>query len=201
LEVPSVWTALIDPAQSLAMNIERSFKKAKENDAKIQGTSSRLQELEKEFQDLSLIPPQDWYREQKEKKDRRRELSVKGPKLEIKARRLDLTDEVHAYFGRSGADNLKLLRRARAWDYWVHLKDEPGSHGIVFRPKNKEIDVAQWRVVGAKLVEFSLGEKAKSRKGDRFEMLICEVRHVKPIKGDRLGRVNYQNEKVLGFSF
>lgn len=197
LQVPPEWRSLIEPEQSLSYNIERCFRKAKDNEAKLSGTHERYEKIQKELENLKNLGPEKWWAQA------RRPQTSSGPrfKTNFKARSFELEEGLRAYFGKSGKDNLSLLRQARAWDYWVHLKDEPGSHGVIFRKKNQELNSLQWERVGCKLVEASLGEKAKSREGDRFEMLVCEIRYVKPIKGDRLGRVNYQNEKVVGFSY
>ncbi|MCB0411801.1 MAG: DUF814 domain-containing protein, partial [Bdellovibrionales bacterium] len=122
-------------------------------------------------------------------------------KDQTRARTLQLNEKIKVLYGKSGGDNLKLLRAARAWDYWVHLRDEPGSHGLVVREKSTEPSDREWQQIFQRLVEESFGARATSRLGDRMTMIICEVRHVRPIKGDKLGRVNFQNEKNRTFVY
>ena len=57
------------------------------------------------------------------------------------------------------------------------------------------LQAGQW------VIEQSLGARASEHKGERFDMLIVECRFVRPIKGDRLGRVNYANDRVMSVRY
>ncbi|NJM10348.1 MAG: hypothetical protein HC883_05700, partial [Bdellovibrionaceae bacterium] len=48
-------------------------------------------------------------------------------------------------------------------------------------------------------VRQHLGSKYKQHAGEKIQILIAECRHVRPIKGDRLGRVTYHNERVFTY--
>ncbi|NJL25746.1 MAG: hypothetical protein HC902_11610 [Calothrix sp. SM1_5_4] len=51
--------------------------------------------------------------------------------------------------------------------------------------------------VFAWFVKNHLGNKYSQSAGERFHVLVAECRHVRPIKGDKLGRVTYRDERVL----
>jgi predicted ribosome quality control (RQC) complex YloA/Tae2 family protein len=94
--------------------------------------------------------------------------------------------------GRSSRDNLALLRKARAWDFWLHLKDVPSAHAILQREKNQHLKDQDLNKAGKWLVEQSFRLKKEKYQGQRFEVVFAECRYVRPIKGDKVGRVTYQ---------
>lgn len=122
-------------------------------------------------------------------------------KSEAKARRILIAEKYELLIGKSGADNLKLLRRANSHDYWLHLKDYPGAHGILHRNKMKEISDSDLREALKRFVKESMSSKASFKEGDPVDVVICECRFVRPIKGDKLGRVSYKNERVICIRF
>ena len=205
LAAPHALTTFVDQRKSLAWNIENCFSRAKENDRKILGTTERLAKLKSELAELQSVKDPLSFIEQstREKSSQAKSGQSKAAHRadKLKMRTLHLSADLRACVGRSGKDNLTLLRSARAWDYWVHLKDFPGSHGILFRDKGAKVSDELFAKVARWLVEATFGEKAKSKAGDRFELLIAECRYVRPIRGDKLGRVTYANERVLAFRF
>jgi len=112
---------------------------------------------------------------------------------EAKGRTLHLKSAT-AFMGKSAQDNLKILRSANSWDYWLHLRDFPSAHVIIARPKGLKIAEEEIKIVGEWLIKESL---KKNYIGIAYEIIICECRHVKPIKGDRTGRVHFQHERVF----
>lgn len=190
LKVPKHYVDLIDNKKSLSENMAEAFRKSKQAKEKIERTKERLEELKDELKKL----------ERGEHKEPKSQQKKKAP--EYKGRLLKLEENLEARAGKSGADNLALLRQARAWDFWVHLKDLPGSHAILFRNKNQKVSDHEIRKVASWLVELSLKNFNKaSSTGEKYEALVTECRFVRPIKGDKLGRVNYQNERVLSFTY
>ena len=99
--------------------------------------------------------------------------------------------------GKSAQDNLQILRKARAWDLWLHLKDFPSAHAVIFREKKQSVQDEDLRQVASWLVRLSLSQKLIVE-GSVFEALCTECRFVKPIKGHP-GLVNYQNERTFKF--
>ena len=113
------------------------------------------------------------------------------------ARTLHLAENMYVVAGKSARDNMDLLRKAHALDMWLHVKDQPSAHAILFRPKGAKISDEMLRKASQWLLKMSLGAKYKNHVGEKFEILSVECRFVNPIKGDRMGRVNYRNEKVF----
>lgn len=200
LEVPDEWLSLIDPHHSISVNMQICFEKYKKQELRVEQIKERIQYLQTEILNLQQLI----------------ESGVANPhhfntvlsptvrslagellsKAKAKGRKLKLSEDVEAAFGKSAKDNLAILRKAQAWDLWLHLRDMPGSHLIIRRPKNKPVDqhllfeAARW------LLNETVGKK-KVIEGDRYDIIVTECRYVKPIRGDRLGRVTYQNEMTL----
>lgn len=104
--------------------------------------------------------------------------------------------EITAYMGKSAADNMELLRRSKPHDLWLHLKDYPSSHAIIHLNKNQKIPESAVLSIGQWLLKEGVQEKYV-RGGGKFSVMIVECRHVKPIKGDKLGRVTYHNGREM----
>ena len=184
---------LFDSRQSRAQNREKVFQRAKDLKRKKEGTAQRIEILKKEIEDL-------------QKKIEKGEVTPsKAPSLanramqkaEAKGRKIVFEDGLEAVLGKSAADNLAILRQARGWDFWIHLKDEPSAHAILFRNRQQEVPDAVIQKVAQWVWQESKGKKPPPL---RFEVLVVECRYVRPIKGDRLGRVNYQNPRVYSFA-
>lgn len=191
LDVPKEWEPFVDKRRKLSWNIEECFSRARELEGKIFGTEQRLQVLKAEIERLAA------------RKDQPLKAgAMESPKMlqpllaaEAQGRTLRISDEISVISGKSAADNLKLLRKARAWDLWFHLRDYPSSHAILFRNKNTQIGEGVVQQVLAWYVRLYLGQKFKQHSGEKFHILIAECRFVRPIKGDKLGRVTFHNER------
>ncbi len=192
LNVPSEWQEFIDPAQSLSWNIERCFHRQKENQRKQAGTQERLLQIEKEIALIMQKGPQ-------------APGKTASPglmkKAQVRGRTLTLSADLEAYIGKSAADNLALLRKAQPFDYWLHLRDQPGAHAILRRTRNRAVSDVEFLQTGRWLIEQSLHKSAEALHGEKFEMLIVECRYVRPIKGDKLGRVHYTNDRVIRIGY
>ena len=192
-EVPAHLKELYDPRQSRAQNRERLFQRAKDLKRKKEGTALRIEVLKGEIAKLQA------------QVERGETSALKTPSLanramqkaEAKGRKLVFEDGLEAVLGKSGADNLAILRQARGWDFWIHLKDEPSAHAILFRNRQQEVPDSVIQKVAQWVWQESKGKKPPPL---RFEVLVVECRYVKPIRGDRLGRVNYQNPRVYSFA-
>lgn len=177
---------LFEPKRSRSWNIEEAFRKAKQLRAKRQGTEERRRLLQTEIESLlnsryqpgaAPTPKKNWLQQ-----------------AEVKGRSLPLGEGSMAFIGRSAADNLALLRKARAWDYWMHLRDYPGAHAILRREKGSSIPQADLDKVARWLAKESMSAKVLQH-SQKLAVVLTECRFVRPIKGDKLGRVNYQNER------
>ena len=120
--------------------------------------------------------------------------------IDVATRKLELESGVLAFIGKSAKDNLLLLRNAKPWFLWMHLKDLPGSHVIVVKNKNQKISENDLHVVAKWLLSQQFQNK-KHKMGEKFDVIYTECRYVKPIKGNKTGLVNYQNEKSLTVKF
>lgn len=182
---------------SMSENKDRAFQKVKEFKNKVIGAESRVIELEKQIEKIKSTRELPSARKNSGKNAPK---SVAGKKDDFgfKARKLDLAAETVVYMGKSAADNLAILRKSRAWDIWLHLKDYPSAHAVIFKSKNQELTSAQLNKVCEWFIKESKTIK-DPKPGDRIEFILCECRFVKPIKGDKAGRVNYQNQKNINF--
>lgn len=200
LDVPTEYAPFVDGRRKFSWNLEQIFAKAKELERKMATTQQRLKKLEKDLAEIERVTDSKawWEARANEKKDAP---TRKNPKGNSNFRTVHLENGVRAFLGKSGQDNLTLLREARAWDFWLHLKDHPGSHAVLRRDKNQRVTDQDLRQVAIALVDQTFGAKSANHRGEKFELLVAECRFVRPIKGDRHGRVNYSHERVVPFQY
>lgn len=176
--------------KTLQLEAEEAFNQARQVERKRQGAIERIEVLKAEIE--KLLHPENHRAAPAHQQGTR--LSGKPesrPENRPETRQLKLESGAIAWIGKSAADNLKLLRQARAWDFWLHLKDSPSAYAIVRREKNQKIPQAELDKIGLWLLSQSrLAKKSHSAESD---ILVVECRHVRPIKGDKLGRVTYVN--------
>ncbi len=187
LEVPEEHRACVDFNKSLSWNVENAFGKAKQSKEKIKAVLERQKVLQAELElfDFTAAPVG---------KSRVTHSLAEGTKARTKV----INDGLRAFIGKSAEDNLKILRKAKAWHLWLHIKDLPGSHGIIAFDKNVQVSVEVLRDVALWVVEQSLSLKQREDwRGVKCDVIYCECRFVTPIRGDKLGRVNYKNEKSI----
>ncbi len=196
-EIPEHLRALYKDQQSRSWNLENAFAQAKALKKKRAGTEERAEKLREEIQKL-----------QKSLQDHPEPIETSPPaaagnrifkKADAKGRRLAVGENFEALMGKSARDNLAILRQAQAWDLWMHLKDYPGAHAIIVRPRNKEVPLSIIQKVSEWLIRETIGQK-KIEMGSKYDVVVVECRHVRPIKGDSLGRVTYHNPQVYSFA-
>lgn len=182
----------IDSTKSLAWNLEEAYGRAKKASAKREGTLKRVEIL---HQEIAALESETYgsARAAKPSTPQGRSGDFMAA-AKASGRTLNLADGVVAFLGRNAADNLALLRKAKAWDYWLHLKDYPGAHAIVRRQRTQTVSDAELRKVAGWLCKESSAARGASGK---LDVVIAECRHVRPIKGDRIGRVTYQEGRVF----
>lgn len=187
---------------NLAENIEHCFEQHKKNQSKILGSKKRLDELLAEKRRLEKMSEEDFARESViTPSPPRPQLKKSDTKSVIRARKTVVDDRFEVWVGKSAKDNLALLRKARAWDFWMHLKDHPGAHAIVFRNKNELVGDSVLKQAAEFLVQMSADKGLGLREGDTFAILVAEVRHVHPIKGDQIGRVTVREARTLSVRY
>jgi predicted ribosome quality control (RQC) complex YloA/Tae2 family protein len=190
LKVPEEFKKHIDLKMSFSQNLQNSFGKAKKNQEKISGTLERIEILKNEIIKLKETEISQFGSTHK------KPLRVDRGKI-WKGYRLELNEKLEAFVGKSAAENLNILRFAQSWDYWVHIKDYPGAHGIIRRTRNYEVSDEEFKAIAQFIASKSKKSAHFLGPNDAFDVLIAECRYVRPIKGDKLGRVNYSNERVL----
>ncbi len=156
-EVPSELLAFYDTKKTVAENRERAFQKAKDIVRKREGTEKRYQVLQNEI--LAL-------RTKLAKEDFTEQTSVASQvlkKSDSSARKKTLTSGFEVVIGKTGKDNLAILRQSRAWDYWFFLKDYPGAHAILFRNKTQNVPDSAIEEVAMWIIQESLGKKLEKK--------------------------------------
>ncbi|MGZ3721825.1 MAG: hypothetical protein ACXVA9_02765 [Bdellovibrionales bacterium] len=193
LEVPKEFEPFIDKRRKLSWNIEEAYGKARESEGKIFGTEKRLATLRREIEqtEKQLAGPL------REMPNAPLRPKISLGDIEAQGRTLRISDELTAVAGKSAADNLKILRKARAWDLWFHMRDYPSSHAVLFRNKSAKVNDKVLMTVAEWFVRNHLGAKAAQHAGEKFALVVVECRHVRPIKGDKIGRVTFHDERVL----
>jgi predicted ribosome quality control (RQC) complex YloA/Tae2 family protein len=184
-EVPHRFLELVNLDENISWNIENAFKQKKKLENKIVGTKSRILQLKDQIEKINQG-------QSTEKKTNKKTTSLLY-EADLKGKTIDFA-EGRLYIGKSGPDNLKLLRKAKPWYLWLHIKDYPGAYGIFEKLKNSLIpsDTSMQQAAIA-VIKQSI---AKNQTG-RFELIYTECRYVRPIKGAKSGQVTYSHEKVL----
>ena len=194
------WESYIDRRKSFSANLEHLFKVAKSHERKLEGTRARARELELEIEKLESGEAA--LKGRREARDLSHSTSATAGKdlfsqAGARGRKVELAADLILYIGKNGAENLSVLRKAQPFDYWMHIKDQPGAHGIIRRSRGRDVSDAEFSKAGIALLEQSMKRRAIEMKGEVYDVLIVECRFVRPIKGDRLGRVQYSNDRVL----
>ncbi len=198
-EVPTELADLYDEKRTPMENLQRVFQKAKDLERKRQGTQDRKAIIEKEIEKLLKSSTQAGANSSSPTPTPTISFASRVMKKGEAAGRKLQVEGFEAVIGKSGSDNLAILRQSRAWDFWLHLKDEPGAHAILFRNRQQEVPAHVIQKVAEWVWSESRGKKAILGQG-KYEVLVVECRFVKPIKGDKLGRVNYSNPRVYTFA-
>lgn len=196
LDVPVEFVDYIDRSQSFSENLEKCFKKAKDNKLKIIGAKKRILELQAELSDENLSSA-GFGRSNIHRDTKPSALRLSG----AKGRTFVLEDNIILFVGKSADDNLRLLRQAKPWFYWLHLRDRPSCHGLIHRNKSQKLSDAILHLAAHHLIANNFGEKKKSYVGDKFDIIVTECRFVRPIKGDRHGRVHFTDERSFTHLF
>lgn len=191
------WHQYLDFEVSVSQNIQNCFAKAKAAKVKVVGAQNRLKLIEAELEQLTDLSEPVFQKHLKFVSEKQNQKQRTDRKVEGRFRKLTLEDQnLTCYMGKSAKDNIDLLRRAKAWDYWIHLKDYPSAHAIIHRQKEQNVSDATFVKVATWLLKESLNER-QLMKGSKFAVVFVECRHVRPIKGDKLGRVTYHEAREI----
>lgn len=192
LDLPRELTHCIESSESLAANRDRLFEQGKKFRAKLYRLEERIADLTAEIHEIEegerLVPKNGPLRSPKASSKKRGE-GVLG--------RTFVSPSGHKFFvGKSSKDNLKLLRQARSWDLWFHLQDQSSAHGILRKEKKERIGRKQLEPLFQFFLQKTLGARAPKLVGEKFNIIVAEVRYITPIKGDKHGSVTVRNESA-----
>jgi hypothetical protein len=189
------WSEYVKFDQSVSKNMQNCFDKAKSAKTKINGAYKRLQIIQDEINNLQDLSENQFEKHLKKLSDRKNQTPARV--VEGRYRKLTLNESnLTCYMGKSAKDNIDLLRKAKSWDYWIHLKDYSSAYAIIHRQKEQSVSeqdlikCAQW------LIKEGRNEK-KTQIGGRFSVVVAECRYVRPLKGDKLGRVTYHDAREI----
>jgi predicted ribosome quality control (RQC) complex YloA/Tae2 family protein len=189
------WSVYIDFEKSVSANMQKCFEKAKAAKTKVLGAENRVLTLQQEIEslaDLSEKKFEEHLQLMSSKKNKAPARVVEGRLRKIQLEESGLV----AYLGKSAADNMDLLRKAKPYDIWLHLKDYPSAHAIIHKQKDQGVSDQDIYKVGSWLVKEGLSDK-QIQQGGKFSIVFVECRHVKPLKGDKLGRVTFRNAREV----
>ncbi|MBC7420156.1 MAG: hypothetical protein H7328_05460 [Bdellovibrio sp.] len=193
--LPAEWSTYVNFTKSVSQNMQNCFDKAKSAKTKVLGAMKRVEFIKEELlalEDLSDQKFQSFLKKHNNLKNK-----PQARKIEGRFRKQSIEESgLVAYMGKSAADNIDLLRKSKAWDFWMHLKDYPSAHAIIHRQKDQSVSDKDMAHFASWLVKEGLGDK-KAQMGGKFSVVVVECRHVKPLKGDKLGRVTYHNAREI----
>lgn len=198
-DLKNEWLQHLDFEISVSKNIQNCFAKAKAAKIKIVGAQKRLAQVQAEIDVLNDLSEEVFAKYLIALNQRQKQNGKSSPrKVEGRFRKFILENNAASsticYMGKSAKDNLDLLRKAKAWDIWLHLKDYPSAHAIIHLNKDQVLQTGDLKKVAQWLVKETFQEKMP---GTKYAVLYVECRHVRPIKGDKLGRVTHHDAREI----
>lgn len=194
--LPEELVEIVNYSQNVSWNIQNCFTKAKLAQSKISGARKRVEFIQAEFATLEDLS-EERFQNHIKKQAQIKQFQAVRKKTEGDFRKLVLDEAIglNCWMGKSAADNLRLLRQSKSWDLWIHLKDFPSAYAIIQKNKDQKISDEMLRQSAQWLVKE--GAKNKDTEGLKTTVVIVECRHVRPIKGDKIGRVTYHNAREM----
>lgn len=194
------WLSLINQNQTVSWNINKCFEKAKLAESKINGARKRALIIKDELKVLTdqiENSSEEKFQQHISRQSEIKLFQVQKRKNEGSFRKLTLDEQygINCYMGKSAAENLKLLRQSKSWDIWIHLKDYPSAYAIIQKNKDQSISDDYLKKSAQWLAKESV--KSKDISGLKVSVVIVECRHVRPIKGDKIGRVTYHHAREM----
>lgn len=195
-DIPQDLVEIVNHSQNVSWNIQNCFTKAKLASSKIAGAKKRAEFIQAEFATLEDLS-EERYQNHIKRQAQIKQFQAVRKKTDGDFRKLVLDEAIglNCWMGKSAADNLRLLRQSKSWDLWIHLKDFPSAYAIIQKNKDQKISDEMLRQSAQWLVKE--GSKNKDVDGMKTTVVIVECRHVRPIKGDKIGRVTYHNAREM----
>ncbi len=97
------------------------------------------------------------------------------------------------WVGRNGRENDRLLREARPWDLWLHVRDAPGAHVLVRKPGREARCPERTLLEAAGLAALHSRRAADGA----VEVMVLEAGRVRKPKGASPGRVLVAGERTV----
>lgn len=189
------WSVYVDFKKSASENMQKCFEKAKAAKVKIHGAEARLQVIKQEIAGLSDLTQEKFEKFLTQQNNKKNQAPAR--KVEGRLRKTQIEEsKLVAYMGKSAADNMDLLKKSKPYDIWLHLRDYPSAHAIIHKQKDQSVSDLDLKKIAVWLVKEGLPEK-KTQMGGKFAVVYVECRHVKPLKGDKIGRVTYHNAREI----
>lgn len=195
LDIGEEYSSFLDQNLSWQENMQKAFQNDKEKQNKINGQLERLVLEEQQLRDLEDKDHQQYLIKEKDAKHQ----GIKN-KIQFKARIQNLSEDLRVFVGKNASENMELIRRARPWYQWLHLKDLPGAHAVIEKNKNRELSDKELQLAGNYLIKNSKLVRSLEE-GDWVSIQCSECRYVRPIKGDKVGRVSVQKEKIIRIQY
>ena len=195
--MPPEYSAHVDFDKKVSWNIEKLFEKSKTLVSKSEGAQKRKSILLSEIADLSHLSEVRFAQELEKASLKKNQLQIRRPtEAQLRKNVLDADKNIICWMGKNAQENMKLLRSSKPWDLWIHLKDYPSAYAILQRNKEQKIPDQSLIQAAHWLAQESFKTK-KNIDGLKLAVVVVECRHVRPIKGDKLGRVTYHHPREL----
>lgn len=105
--------------------------------------------------------------------------------------KLSSAEGVRILVGRSALQNERVLELGAPDDWWFHARGVPGGH-VVARTGGREPSGDTLRLASQAAAYYS-----SARGGGNVEVVYCQLKHVRKVKGGSRAQVTYRNEKSL----
>ncbi len=160
-------------------NYFRLYRKSRERNLKLK---ERLKELEEKERKVKKIFEQEL--PQEKEKD-------KIPPSTSPALRFKTSQGSEIWVGKNAKSNHFLVTKvASPQDYWLHVRDLPGSH-VILKVKSKENEEEEVQKAAQVAAYFS-----SVRGESKAEVIVTQAKYVRPLPS-QIGKVTYRREKTL----
>ncbi len=163
--------------EKIYLHLTTELKRAKNLKTQIQSEENLLW-IENQLKEFGLI------------REKEEPIMYKGKK--VKFHKFVSPDGFLILVGKSAKDNETILKVASPNDYWLHVRDIPGSHVIIKRNGKKEVPFSTIKYAASIAAYFS-----KARNDSNVGVDYTLRKYVKPIKGGGSGFVNFREEKTI----
>lgn len=191
-------TIKLDPALEPSENAQQKFERYKKLKRAQEKLTERLEELRQELEYLESVESSiEQAESDAELAEIREEVSAEGylprePQRKEPSQALGPREFVikgyRVFVGRSSRQNDELVRRAAREDYWLHVRDRPGSHVIIKNPNQREIPREVLEQAAQLAAYYSKGRDAK-----KVPVSYTRVKYLR--KGGRPGLVFVTQEE------